>query len=37
MRRAAQPQDVADLVSALTRNAHVTGEVIVLDGGLNLR
>jgi len=37
MRRAAQPEDVADLVSALTRNAYVTGEVILLDGGLNLR
>jgi len=37
MRRAAQPEDVADLVSALTRNTYVTGEVILLDGGLNLR
>ena len=37
MRRAAQPGDVADLVSALIRNAYVTGEVILLDGGLNLR
>jgi NAD(P)-dependent dehydrogenase (short-subunit alcohol dehydrogenase family) len=37
MRRAAQPEDVADLVSALTRNTYITGEVIVLDGGLNLR
>jgi NAD(P)-dependent dehydrogenase (short-subunit alcohol dehydrogenase family) len=37
MRRAAQPEDVADLVSALSRNTYVTGEVIMLDGGLNLR
>lgn len=37
MRRAAQPADVADLVSALVHNAYVTGEVVLLDGGLNLR
>ncbi|GAA0575596.1 SDR family oxidoreductase [Kribbella sandramycini] len=37
MRRGAQPADVADLVSALVRNGYVTGEVVVLDGGLNLR
>jgi NAD(P)-dependent dehydrogenase (short-subunit alcohol dehydrogenase family) len=37
MRRAAQPSDVADLISALVHNAYVTGEVVLLDGGLNLR
>ncbi|RSM46498.1 short-chain dehydrogenase [Actinoplanes sp. ATCC 53533] len=37
MRRAAQPSDVADLISALIRNSYVTGEVVLLDGGLNLR
>ena len=37
MRRAATPGDVADLVSALIANSYVTGEVILLDGGLNLR
>ncbi|MET7278499.1 SDR family oxidoreductase [Kribbella sp. NPDC005582] len=37
MRRAAQPADVADLVSALVHNDYITGEVVVLDGGLNLR
>ena len=37
MRRAAQPSDVADLISALVHNSYVTGEVIMLDGGLNLR
>ncbi len=37
MRRAAQPSDVADLVSALVANEYITGEVILLDGGLNLR
>ena len=37
MRRPAQPSDVADLISAVIGNAYLTGEVIVLDGGLNLR
>jgi NAD(P)-dependent dehydrogenase (short-subunit alcohol dehydrogenase family) len=37
MRRAAQPDDVADLISSLVRNSYLTGEVILLDGGLNLR
>jgi NAD(P)-dependent dehydrogenase (short-subunit alcohol dehydrogenase family) len=37
MGRAAQPADVADLVSALVTSTYITGEVIVLDGGLNLR
>jgi NAD(P)-dependent dehydrogenase (short-subunit alcohol dehydrogenase family) len=37
MRRAAQPADVADLISALVHNSYVTGEVVLLDGGLNLR
>ena len=37
MRRAAQPSDVADLISALVQHTYVTGEVILLDGGLNLR
>lgn len=37
MRRAAQPEDVADLISAVVHNSYLTGEVILLDGGLNLR
>lgn len=37
MGRAAQPDDVADIVSALVANTYITGEVILLDGGLNLR
>jgi NAD(P)-dependent dehydrogenase (short-subunit alcohol dehydrogenase family) len=37
MRRAAQPSDVADLISAVVHNGYLTGEVILLDGGLNLR
>jgi NAD(P)-dependent dehydrogenase (short-subunit alcohol dehydrogenase family) len=36
MRRAAQPSDVADLVSSVARNTYLTGEVILLDGGANL-
>lgn len=37
MRRAAQPADVAGLISAVVHNSYLTGEVILLDGGLNLR
>lgn len=37
MRRAAQPSDVADLIAAILGNRYLTGEVILLDGGLNLR
>ncbi len=37
MRRAAQPSDVADLIAAIIANEYLTGEVILLDGGLNLR
>ncbi|GAA1564847.1 SDR family oxidoreductase [Kribbella sancticallisti] len=37
MRRAAQPSDVADLIAAIIANNYLTGEVILLDGGLNLR
>jgi NAD(P)-dependent dehydrogenase (short-subunit alcohol dehydrogenase family) len=37
MRRAAQPSDVADLIAAIIGNTYLTGEVILLDGGLNLR
>lgn len=36
MRRAAQPADVADLISAVVHNPYLTGEVIMLDGGMNL-
>lgn len=37
MRRAAQPSDVADLIASILGNTYLTGEVIMLDGGLNLR
>lgn len=37
MRRAAQPSDVADLIAMVIDHSYLTGEVILLDGGLNLR
>ncbi|GIG66718.1 SDR family NAD(P)-dependent oxidoreductase [Phytomonospora endophytica] len=37
MRRAARPGDVADLIAMLVGHDYVTGEVVLLDGGLNLR
>ncbi|AOI72382.1 hypothetical protein WI29_28710 [Burkholderia ubonensis] len=36
MRRAAQPDDVAQTVAMLAASDYVTGEVVLLDGGLNL-
>jgi NAD(P)-dependent dehydrogenase (short-subunit alcohol dehydrogenase family) len=36
MRRPATPADVAGLVAALITSSYLTGEVILLDGGLNL-
>ncbi|MEV7074669.1 SDR family oxidoreductase [Streptomyces sp. NPDC093990] len=36
MRRPARPADVADLVASVIGSGYLTGEVIVLDGGLNL-
>ena len=37
MRRPAQPSDVADLIASTLGSSYLTGEVILLDGGLNLR
>ncbi|MEV8377570.1 SDR family oxidoreductase [Kribbella sp. NPDC056861] len=37
MGRAAQPADVADLIAMIAAHQYLTGEVILLDGGLNLR
>ncbi|WP_238357047.1 SDR family oxidoreductase [Kribbella italica] len=37
MGRAARPEDVADLIAAVVADKYLTGEVILLDGGLNLR
>ena len=36
MKRSATPADVAEIVMGLVRSSYVTGEVIVLDGGLGL-
>ena len=36
MRRSAVPDDVAEMVLAMVRSSYVTGEVVVIDGGLNL-
>ncbi|MFF9817524.1 SDR family NAD(P)-dependent oxidoreductase [Streptomyces sp. NPDC014006] len=36
MGRPARPADVADLVASVIAHSYLTGEVIVLDGGLNL-
>ena len=36
MRRAATPDDVADIALSLIESDYVTGEVLTLDGGLNL-
>jgi NAD(P)-dependent dehydrogenase (short-subunit alcohol dehydrogenase family) len=37
MRRSASPGDVAEVVLGLVRSTYVTGEVVVVDGGLGLR
>jgi ketoreductase RED2 len=37
MQRAATPDDVAEVIVSLARSTYVTGEVVVVDGGLNLR
>ncbi|OCB02444.1 short-chain dehydrogenase [Acidithiobacillus ferrivorans] len=36
MRRSARPDDVADVAMMLTESTYLTGEVIVVDGGMNL-
>jgi NAD(P)-dependent dehydrogenase (short-subunit alcohol dehydrogenase family) len=37
LRRSASPADVAEVVMGLVRASYVTGEVVVVDGGLGLR
>jgi len=37
MKRSATPADIVDLALVLATNTYVTGEVVVVDGGLNLR
>lgn len=36
MRRAAEPDDIADIVSTLVASDYLTGEILLADGGLNL-
>lgn len=36
MRRAAQPADIAQAVAMLAASDYMTGEILILDGGLNL-
>ncbi len=36
MRRAAQPQDIAQAVAMIAASDYMTGEILLLDGGLNL-
>ncbi len=37
LRRTGTPEDVAEVVAGLVRSDYVTGEVVLVDGGLNLR
>ena len=36
LKRTGQPGDVAEVIVALARSAYVTGQVLVVDGGLSL-
>jgi NAD(P)-dependent dehydrogenase (short-subunit alcohol dehydrogenase family) len=36
MRRSARPDDVADVAMMLTESTYLTGEVILVDDGMNL-
>jgi ketoreductase RED2 len=36
LRRSGQPEDVAEVIVSLARAAYVTGQVVVVDGGLSL-
>lgn len=37
LRRSATPEDVAEVIHGLVRSSYVTGEVILIDGGIHLR
>jgi ketoreductase RED2 len=37
LQRTATPEDVAEVIMGLARSSYVTGEVVLVDGGLNLR
>ncbi|MDD5281050.1 MULTISPECIES: SDR family oxidoreductase [unclassified Acidithiobacillus] len=36
MRRSASPKDIADVALMLTESTYLTGEVMMVDGGMNL-
>jgi ketoreductase RED2 len=36
LKRSGQPEDVAEVILALARSAYVTGQVVVVDGGLSI-
>ena len=36
LKRSGQPGDVAEVIVALARAGYVTGQVVVIDGGLSL-
>jgi ketoreductase RED2 len=36
LKRSGQPEDVAEVILALARAGYVTGQVVVVDGGLSL-
>jgi ketoreductase RED2 len=36
LKRSGQPEDVADVILALARAAYVTGQVVVVDGGISI-
>jgi ketoreductase RED2 len=37
LKRTATPDDVAEVILGLARSNYVTGEVVLIDGGLHLR
>jgi len=37
MQRSATPEDVAEVIMGLARSTYVTGQVVLVDGGLSLR
>jgi len=37
MQRSASPEDVAEVILGLARSSYVTGEVVLVDGGISLR
>jgi NAD(P)-dependent dehydrogenase (short-subunit alcohol dehydrogenase family) len=36
LKRSGTPDDIADVIVALASSAYVTGQVVVIDGGLGL-